>query len=354
MASLSDTFLAAVRSVATAATLASSGIYLHRKKLVTSEGKKALTTLSHQIAIPALFFSKIIHCPQDQKKEQCPDVLQHLPDVWLLLLWPAYVVGCGLVVGEIVATLSNTPPSQRMMVRVACAFANSNALPITLLAVIHSNVAVADVGQVDPNLFLSIYLIVYPVILWSLGTWLLSENKSSSTDKIPNHNNDHREGDREDLRGNSYFSLSPNTVAGTTSDVSDLGGPTYLASDYVRNRQSEAKNDDENISLLQRNHDENFEVIEQDAEPVFNLPLVSPEFTETCKAGLLEALHPPSVGALLGIFVASIRPLRALFVDLDNRNGDAPFQWLFDGIYAVSFSSISVCRNMLIILLKCL
>jgi len=55
-----------------------------------------------------------------------------------------------------------------------CAFANSTGLPITLLAVIRSNFPPnTEVGQVDPTLFLSKYLLVYPILQWGMGTWLL-------------------------------------------------------------------------------------------------------------------------------------------------------------------------------------
>jgi hypothetical protein len=215
------------------------------------------------------------------------------------------------------------------MVRVACAFANSNALPITLLAVIHSNFANDDIDQVDPNLFLSVYLIVYPVILWSLGSWLLSDKAFPTTDGALMRHDGHRE---------------PSTSAGSIDEhLSGMGHKT-LASDIVRGRQCEAKNDEENVSLLERDEANTFDETEKEGS-VSVFPLVHPPaITESLIGALLEALHPPAIGALLGIFVASIRPLRSLFVDMYDRNGDAPLQWFFDGVYVVSCSSYSPHR----------
>lgn len=53
------------------------------------------------------------------------------------------------------------------------------------------------------------------------------------------------------------------------------------------------------------------------------------------------------VGALLGIFVAVIHPLRGLFVDLVDRNSSAPLEWIFDGLYNIGQAAVPV--NMIIL-----
>lgn len=159
MDSTSSTFFAALRSVGTAATMAAAGFYLHRREFMSASDKKALARMSQQVTIPALFFTKIIYCPQDSSPEVCPSITDSLADIWVLLFWPLFVVGCGLMVGELVYRLSSTPHWQRKIVLAACAFPNSTGIPITLLTVIHSNFpATSEIGSVDPNLFLSVYL----------------------------------------------------------------------------------------------------------------------------------------------------------------------------------------------------
>jgi len=57
------------------------------------------------------------------------------------------------------------------------AFGNSTGLPITLLTVIHNtfgNKADSKLGTIDPNLFLSVYLVMYPVLQWGIGGFLLA------------------------------------------------------------------------------------------------------------------------------------------------------------------------------------
>lgn len=59
------TFLASVRSVGTACTLAAVGIYLHRRGFVVGEGKRTLALISQQVTIPLFLFTKVIYCNQD-------------------------------------------------------------------------------------------------------------------------------------------------------------------------------------------------------------------------------------------------------------------------------------------------
>jgi predicted permease len=68
---------------------------------------------------------------------------------------------------------------------------------------------------------------------------------------------------------------------------------------------------------------------------------------ETTRKILSRCLQPPVVGALLGMFVASFPRVRGIFVDLVDRNGDAPLEWLFDGLYEVGQAAIPI--NMIIL-----
>jgi hypothetical protein len=51
MGSLGPTFLAALRAVGTAATMASAGFYIHRRNFVTPSGKKMMALLSQQVTV---------------------------------------------------------------------------------------------------------------------------------------------------------------------------------------------------------------------------------------------------------------------------------------------------------------
>jgi len=171
LANFLATFTASIRSVGTASTLAAVGMYLHRRGFIAGDGKRTLALISQQVTIPALLFTKILYCNQDWSSDPCPNVTASLRDTWMLLVWPAYVVGWGLVVGWMIAKWFDAPMKE---ILAACAFGNSTGLPITLLAVIHSQFPVTtELGRIDPTIFLSEYLILYPALQWGIGGWIL-------------------------------------------------------------------------------------------------------------------------------------------------------------------------------------
>ena len=175
------TFLASIKSVGTACTLASVGIYLHQRGFVVGNGKRTLALISQQVTIPLLFFTKILYCNQDWSPEPCPNVTDSLQDVWILLVWPLWVCTAGIGVGYCVTLLADTPSHQKNAILASVAFGNSTGLPITLLTVIHTNFGPSSaLGVVDPTLFLSVYLVVYPVLQWGIGGMLLAPPANSA------------------------------------------------------------------------------------------------------------------------------------------------------------------------------
>jgi predicted permease len=315
MDSMSSTFVAALRSVGTAATMAAAGFYLHRRKFITGSEKKALARMSQQVTIPALFFTKIIYCPQDFSQEKCPNITDSLGDIWVLLLWPLFVVGCGLAVGEVACRLSSTPRWQRKSVIAACAFPNSTGIPITLLTVIHSNFpATTEIGRVDPNLFLSVYLVLYPIMQWGVGGWLLSSGEENTDTSMK-------------LTSNSL-----KTAHDSSDDVLYQEAASNMIKELSLSDLLEAKRrpqtDAEEARLL---------------PPPESVPLVAfsdisndvAPLMETVVKALPKALQPPVIGALLGLIIAAVVPLRGLFVDLHGRADRAPLEWMFDGLYSV-------------------
>jgi predicted permease len=181
---LCSTFVASVRSVGTAVTLAAVGVYLHRGNYLSSEGKRTLALISQQVTFPLFLFSRILYCNQDWSDAPCPNVMSSLEDVWMLALWPAVCVGIGLLVGAAVIRIAKTPPDQARIVLAAVAFGNSTGLPITLLTVVHANFPItSDLGAMDPTLFLSVYLLLYPVLQWGVGGWLLAPVEEGFKDK---------------------------------------------------------------------------------------------------------------------------------------------------------------------------
>jgi predicted permease len=320
---VSETFFAAIHSVGTASTLAAAGVYLHRRGMVNQESKTVLARYSQQIAIPALFFSKLVNCPQNSTNDKCPNVLDHISDAWVLLLWPCYVVGCGLLVGSVVVRITNTPIWQRRSILAAMAFANSSGLPITLLAVIQHNFESHGKTTIDPNLFLSIYLIVYPILQWGIGGWLLAADEEVSKKQIVMQR---KCSDLEiasklvkELSLTNLVDLRRRTLEDSAEEEEYLI-PTYQE-DTLAGPQNYTTVPESSIAT----------VITEDVAPLM----------ETVWNIASQSFQPPVIGAISGLLVVAFEPLRGLFVGLHNSN-DVPLEWLFDGILLIGRSAVPV------------
>jgi predicted permease len=185
--SIIETFIASLRSVGAACMLALVGIYLHRRGFIVGEGKKTLALICQQALIPTYLCVKTMYCNQNNSDKSCPDVVKSLNQIWILLIWPAYVVSVGAICAYIFSLIIKPPKKQIKAMYAAIMFGNSTALPITMLTVVHSNFPKSSIlGKVDPTLFLSIYLLLYPVLQWGIGGWLLAPDSDNDEDEITN------------------------------------------------------------------------------------------------------------------------------------------------------------------------
>ena len=285
-----DTLVASLRSIGQASTLASCGFYISRYSFLTPSGKKQLAKISQQVTIPLLLFSKIIYCNQDWSDEPCPDVRDSISQGYFLLFYPIFVVLGGLLVGSLGATIVHCPPSFKPVFVACVTFGNSTGLPITLLTVIHASFSkTTELGAVDPTLFLGVYLLVYPVLQWGIGGFLLAPQ--TPVDAI------------------SEPLLAPTSETTRESSNSLV---TVTLNNHVL-RPSEGPKSEESVMKLI----------------------------------LKKAITPPVVGALSGMMIGLLPAFRSLFVDLDDRDNDAPLEWWFNGLYTMGQAAVPV--NMIIL-----
>lgn len=399
MSSLAATFLASVKSVGTACTMAMVGVYLHQRGFVDSTGKRTLALISQQVAFPLFLFTKLIYCEQDWSPEPCPDVTGTLRQGWILLIWPLFVVTAGLAIGRVVARLTRTPMSQRKSVWAAIAFGNSTGLPITLLAVVHKKFAATSVfGSIDPALFLSVYLLLYPALQWGMGGWLLApddkvKEDSEETENDPalvsqtgltdvegGHDRRYYDSVRESFSKNvlnfpesvRFFDnhkLSSNdegiyqsetNMAQTYQDVVSVDSSyTSLASVAEASVGLDLAQEEENEGkplLPMGQHLQSSYQSAQEQEPA-KAKKVDPRidadvrqqgnFIQTLKNVSDRCFQPPVISALLGMLVAMVPQIRGIFVDIIDRRSHAPLEWIFDGLYEVGKAAVPI--NMLIL-----
>ena len=86
------------------------GCICKNEALLLAKRQKTLALIAQQVTIPAFLFTRIVYCSQDYSSDPCPNVIDSLEQVWMLLFWPIYVVGAGLLVGYAIARLTSTPP----------------------------------------------------------------------------------------------------------------------------------------------------------------------------------------------------------------------------------------------------
>jgi predicted permease len=335
----------------TAATLASSGFYLHRRQMITSDGKKAMARFSQQLALPALYFTKIVACSassaskqqQHQGEEICPNmVLDNLSEVWILVVWPLYVVGWGLLLGELANYLCDTPSWYRKSALAACAIGNSSSLPLALLAAIHSSSSTTASeqqqqggGRIDSTVLLSIYFLLYPLLQWAMGSWLLSPEKHPTTKEEEEEHTPNRTlpqfsgGGGEDPSYTSGLEgeLTPSSAGVTLStklhqrksSLGVVGGAGDTLHDDASGHDGTATGPGETTTRT----------------TTTAAAATTPGLLQMLQQVGMELVQPPAVGSLLGFLVSSIRPLRGLFVNLHRGGSDPLLSWLFRGLVVV-------------------
>lgn len=165
-------FVASLRAVGCATTLASAGLWLARQGVMTPALSKGLSQLSVKLAIPCLLFSSVV-----------PGVSWHvLSYAWPLLLLPAVHLLLGVLLGCLTALIVKPPERFRLGTVAACTFGNTTGIPIVLLSVLQQSLGRAVFAELaDPLLFLSLQLLTYPLLQWTLGLALMSFNRRFGT-----------------------------------------------------------------------------------------------------------------------------------------------------------------------------
>ena len=157
-------FVASIRAVGCAATLAAAGLWMARRGLMTPQLSKGLSQLSVKLAIPALLFGSVV-----------PGIsLDTFTYAWPLLLLPAVYLLLGALIGLLMLVIVQPPADFRLGVVAACTFGNTTGIPVIVLSVLQQSLSrsvFADVA--DPLLFLSLMLVTLPLFQWLAGLVLL-------------------------------------------------------------------------------------------------------------------------------------------------------------------------------------
>jgi predicted permease len=146
-------------------SMAAFGALASKQGLLPPEVSRGLAALFMNILLPCLLFASIIDCNQDWSTNPCPDIRTSVAMGWPLLFLPVVNTLVGGLLGMLVNTIARPPPEQRSLVVTAVTFGNATGLPIALLLLIRSQFPEnSELGVHNPLLFLSVYLLTYPII----------------------------------------------------------------------------------------------------------------------------------------------------------------------------------------------
>lgn len=169
--------LATAEALLQASIVALAGVYLARKGIMDKKGTKLLSAMSVNVTIPCLLFSQVL-----------PSInFEVLGRAWPMLLLPFVYVGVGALVGWLATKLTNCADNFRAGMIASIAFGNATALPIVILSVISKQLQLVQqrVGAdatdslpsqmvvENPVVYVSIYLVTFPVLQFAVGGWLL-------------------------------------------------------------------------------------------------------------------------------------------------------------------------------------
>jgi predicted permease len=361
---------ASLTAVAITAVMASTGIFLGRKGFITPEVSKGLSEISMTLTIPCLLFTTPIDCPQDVAVRGCPRLITQLREAWPMLFLPIIYVGVGVLVGTLAARVGNASPGFKRTAIAAVALGNNTGLPITLLTAVHSQFPKdSDLGSVDPVLFLSVYLVLYPVLQWTVGGHLLQSKLSEPMLDLEPMPPKQLEGVDVNLclklelpssqESDTPSSLSPRDSS-VSKELTDESSPELQARlDYPRNSNilvqlvlpsvschdlEKGTREEENVQM------EDVQVADQgDAKRCKRPPLGCSDSAclgSSTKRVIVDILQriftPPVVAAILGVLISLSDPVRGVFVNLGGAGQTAPLEFLFKGMQNVGAAAVPI------------
>ena len=167
-------FVAAAKAVVRVFIIAAVGCWARRKELLDADTARVMSRLNGAIFLPCLLFTVL---GKAVKAEQ-------LQNVWLLPIAAAVHIFSGWVLGKGVCRAFDVPNEFRGPLVAAASFGNTFALPIVLLdAIIGSGNKVGNVQFTREDnaamvLYLSAYMTVLTVLMWTLGpVWMKGEDR---------------------------------------------------------------------------------------------------------------------------------------------------------------------------------
>jgi len=341
---LLELFVEVLNAVAVVCTLATVGVMLTRRGILSKSVRAGLAEINLNVGIPALLFTRMLDCGQCPKHAQaathctaCRSTWDDVSQSWILLVSPMVIVGIGLLLGKMLANSYALPDKCRGPAIAAVAFSNATGLPIILLSIIYGSQHEQEL-MLDPGRYLPNFLIVYPLLQWSIGAWLFGVGCEGSPDDAQTS--------RSRLPAPTEASISSASAGTCGIELAEIrearaGSAATAASGATTDTWASALS----MAMGPRT----------DTAPL-GLGAVAEVAPSAVVAGLRffvkTFFQPPIAAVMLALFVGvcpcpAFGTLRGLFVDLRDQNNSAPLRWLFQGLCWLAQSVVPV--NMLLL-----
>lgn len=355
------------------------------------------------VLMPCLLFTSVVDIKDASNYRHMKELIE---DCWVLLVMPIFVVGSGMALGKLVAVLTGCPADFTKACVGAVAFANSTGMSITLLQVLSPALLQQGLVDVDPLVILPVYLLLYPMLQWTVGSYLFGLLGTSNETET-----EEPEKQQDTPTTAQLFRAVSDTL--TLSSVPDLGfamAPDFCPTDCQHSRVEQQRHSDR-AQDLERSFSADSRGKQDSATPgLYALPMFSlgsqssqgcshveqqrcshtlphlqsqrsqgssaeesvsegrsepsdetSESSGKCQgqrpgchclraAGKVigNALVPPVIGSVLGLIVALIDPIQGLFVPLPGSGWSMPpLAFLFQAMLAIGRASVPV--NMLVL-----
>eukprot|EP00435_Cladocopium_sp_Y103_P047280 s172_g13.t2 len=179
--------LASVKAVGSIAVMAAGGFLMTRLGIITNDVRKGLGELSMNLLLPCLMFSQVIYCnSKEMGGNVCPNMAQVIMSSADLFLWPIVVVTSGYCLGFLAAKLLRVPENFRRAAAGSVAFGNSTGMPVVLLSTMAPSLVAEGVVKGDPLLFLPVYLVLSPLLQWTVGSYIFRGPKVTEKSDVEN------------------------------------------------------------------------------------------------------------------------------------------------------------------------
>ncbi|OGV57404.1 MAG: hypothetical protein A2X49_01255 [Lentisphaerae bacterium GWF2_52_8] len=167
----------AAKAIGTVLLVAFAGAFLVRKKILSDESLAILSKLVFAMMLPCLLFSKVARTVN----------LEMLQTHWILPLSCVLFVLAGLFLGWLMGLLCRVETRFHPLLMVASSFGNASYIPIPLLAAVTLSFPVFA-GRPDAQAagvsYISIFLIIYSPLLWTLGYKLLTGGQNRGSRRL--------------------------------------------------------------------------------------------------------------------------------------------------------------------------